>query len=168
MIENYSFLKISFYNIRWLYSLKNGHNFLVPSSLLFTITLLLPGLIRVFSSKNLFMTSDTLATRNDLSNVHVLYICDHWNLPIGSMLDVSICVVKNSVSGLFCHIMFKPGISSKNRNLFYELQFSWCKKIKKYQNFFTAGGQSSPFLCSSIKKSCSFNFLILALIFIKM
>ena len=36
---------------------------------------------------------------------------------------------------------------------------SWCKKIKQKQNFVTVGGQSSPSLCSSIRKMLFFQFL---------
>ena len=50
-------------------------NFFVPNRFHFTNYLLLRCLLSVFSSKDLAMTSDTSATRNDVFNVHVLFSC---------------------------------------------------------------------------------------------
>ena len=73
LIEKYFSLKISFYNIGWLQSLKNVPNVFVANTLEFIITVLLRYLIRVFSSKDLLKTSDTSATRNVRFNMHVLF-----------------------------------------------------------------------------------------------
>ena len=72
-IEKYFCLKISFYNIAWLQTLKNVPTLIVTNTLQFIITVLLRCLIRVFSSKDLLKTSDTSATRNDRFNMHVLF-----------------------------------------------------------------------------------------------
>ena len=68
--------------------------FLFKKSLHFTITLLLRCLIRVFSSKDLFKTSDTKATRNDVFNVHVLFICGIGIYPLAWCLMLVHTVVK--------------------------------------------------------------------------
>ena len=57
------------------------------------LTLLLHFLNRVISSKGLFRTSETCATRNDLFNVHVLFTCDIAIFPC-SIFYVSIYAVK--------------------------------------------------------------------------
>ena len=75
-IEKYFCLKISFYNIAWLQTLKNVPTLIVTNTLEFIITVLLRCLIRVFSFKYLLNTSDIYATCNDMFNMNVLFTCD--------------------------------------------------------------------------------------------
>ena len=138
-MKNISFLK---YPFKILAGFNHWKMFLTfPFPTVYTLQLLCCYLDSLeysrFSSKDLFNTSDSLATPNDFLNVPVLFYPWYCNLPIGSMLDLSIYVDKNYVSCWSCDTNFKPYITFKpflevptdTYSMNYNLV--WCKIVKK-------------------------------------